>query len=95
MSQSIKRVAPTYPAEMGGKLTEPVKCAFRVTIAPNGGPTNVRTVADFSDETCSDPFIDATSPALRDWRFVPFVRDGEPVTGEVPVVVIFQWTPDS
>lgn len=82
--------APEYPAEalaagVGGRVV------VKVLVGADGRSRDV--VVETSEP--AGVFDAATVQAVRDWRFAPLLRDGEPVEGWLRVPVDFQPTSSS
>jgi TonB family protein len=74
---------PEYPSEL---LKTKVKgeVVVRLTIEPNGAVTNPRIV-----RTSEPAFGEATVAAVRDWRFIPRIKDGKAVESTVAMPLNF------
>lgn len=68
----IKQVEPEFPARKRG---ESATCKMRMFIDEEGRVTRVKLE---SRETCSPAFAEAAAAASLQWRFEPFLVDGEP-----------------
>lgn len=81
---AVHRPAPRYPEDkrLAGTSGEAV-VQFRV--GPNGVPQSI-TVAQVSDPA----FAPAAEECVRQWRFLPTVRDGAPTSTLVELPVRFQ-----
>jgi protein TonB len=77
--------APRYPAEALRNL-ESGTVLLRVDVGPDGVPTQVQ-IAKSSRSRSLDR---AASEAVRQWRFRPAQRNGQPVPGSVQVPIAFK-----
>jgi protein TonB len=77
--------APRYPAE-ALRNAESGTVLLRVEVGPDGVPTQVQ-IAKSSRSRSLDR---ADSEAVRQWRFRPAQRNGQPVPGSVQVPIAFK-----
>jgi periplasmic protein TonB len=76
---------PVYP-ESARRRGEQGRVILRVSVAPDGDPTQV-VVGHSSGFTSLD---DAALDAVRRWRFVPAMQSGHPVQAVAEVPVLFR-----
>ncbi len=78
----VHQVAATYPVEAAS--SEPLRVELLVTVATDGG------VGEVSVAASAGPAFDAAAiAAVRQWRFTPATRDGEPVAARIRVPFLF------
>jgi len=76
---------PAYPA-MARRLNQEGEVLLRVRVSAEGNPLSVE-IAKSSGFTLLD---EAARNAVRQWRFVPARRGGEPIESWVGVPVVFR-----
>ena len=76
---------PVYPA-MARRRGEQGRVVLRVSVAAGGTPAQV-AVGQSSGFPSLD---DAAMDAVRQWRFVPATRDGQPVPAVAEVPILFR-----
>lgn len=76
--------APTYPAE-ALRVGEGGTVVLRVEVAADGTPANI----EFARRSGSRELDRAAREAVRQWRFNPATRNGEPVASTIEVPVEF------
>lgn len=75
---------PDYPAD-ARRRNEAGRVLLRVDVGADGAPTNIA----FVDRSGSQSLDRAAMAAVRDWRFTPARRNGQPVASQVTVPVDF------
>jgi TonB family protein len=82
----IKRVAPKYPEEARQKAIQGT--VVLNVILRKDGSVSVQSVAE------GDPMLSpAAIEAVRQWRYEPFVLNGQPVEVETKISVVFSLAP--
>lgn len=81
----VERPAPRYPRD-ALRRGESGEVLLRVEVGANGVPTTVDVVRGSGSRSLDR----AAQAAVRQWRFQPALRDGQPVTGEVRVPIAFE-----
>jgi protein TonB len=81
---------PAYP-RIARRNGEQGTVMLRVHVSPEGGPTQV----ELERSSGSDALDSAALETVKNWRFAPARRAGEPVAAWVIVPVVFRLTPGS
>ena len=81
--KAIHKVSPDYPeSERASRVEGVVVLALRVD--KSGQVSNARVV-----RSLGKAFDEAAVEAVRQWRFEPLLRDGQPVESEINITINF------
>ncbi len=81
----IHQVDPTYPSHGIFHKAKPSDVKLRLVVDEQGMPQDVRVV-----ESGGDKFDQSALAAVRQYRFKPATREGNPVAVEIFMVVKFR-----
>jgi len=78
----VTKIEPVYP-ELAKQAGIEGKVVLQATVAPQGAVEKIAVVS------AHPLLLPAATGAVKDWRYTPFLRNGEPVEALVAVEVVF------
>jgi protein TonB len=79
----LKKVPPTYPQEARDKGISG-RVVLQTEISPTGDVEKLSVVSG------DDVFVPAATDAVKQWKYKPYLLNGEPVAVETQTTVVFQ-----